>query len=420
MARAPLTVLVAGGGVVGLATAALIATGRCADRVHVRVLEAGALPRFDSTHFDLRVYALSRASQRVLERLRVWSAIANQRACAYRRMHVWEGDEPFGPWAIDFDSADLGEPDLGHIVEDSLLRATLAALVESLPNAEIATHADIASVEPLERGVRVTLQSGPELSGTLLVAADGTDSPVRARLAIATAERRYEQTALVARVTAARPHGDTAWQRFLPGGPLALLPLSDGSLSIVWSLPTARAEELRTAGETDFVAALQTSSAGVLGQLALAGPRAGFALRALHAWRYTAPRVALVGDAAHTVHPLAGQGMNLGMLDAAALAQTLDAAILRGEDPGDRYVLARYQRARQGDNLASLLAFDGLQRLFRLPAWLVPWRAVGLAAVDRAWPLKHALMHGALGLDSRRKNLLPWSQGTGTHRIGIP
>ena len=419
MSRA-VDVLIAGAGAVGLTAAALLATGRCADRVRVRVIEAGTLPRWDAARIDLRVYALSRAAQRVLEHLRIWQPLVASRACPYRRMHVWEGDEPFGAAVLEFDSADVAEPDLGHIVEDGLLRSRLAEVVAALPNAEIATGVTIEAVEAGERTVTVAFAGGGSAAATVLVAADGTDSAVRRLLRMPVAARAYEQTAVVANVRSARPHRDTAWQRFLPSGPLAFLPLSDGSCSIVWSLPTMRAVELCAASAEDFIAALQSASAGVLGALELASPRASFPLQVLHAWRYTAPRVALVGDAAHTVHPLAGQGMNLGLLDAASFAAVLEDAVLRGEDPGDWRVLRRYERERKGDNLQMLAALDGLQRLFGLPAWAVPWRATGLGLVNGARMVKRALMIRALGLDSRRKAAVRWSQDHGIPRIGTP
>ena len=414
------TVLIAGAGAVGLTVAALLATGRCADRVRVRLLEAGTLPHWDPARMDLRVYALSRASQQILAHLRVWQPLVAVRACPYRRMHVWEGDHPYGAASLDFDSADVGEPDLGHIVEDGLLRGRLLDLVEALPNAEVSTGAAIEAVAATERSVTVTFANGASAAGAVLVAADGTESTVRNLLGMAVAGRAYEQTALVANVRSSEDHGSTAWQRFLPGGPLAFLPLCDGSSSIVWSLPSERAAELRVATSADFIAALQAASGGVLGELSVDGPRAAFALQALHAWRYTQPRIALLGDSAHTVHPLAGQGMNLGLLDAASFAAVFEEAVLRGEDPGDLRVLRRYERERKGDNLQMLAALDGLQRLFALPGWAAALRGTGMGIVDRSGPIKRALMIRALGLDSRRKRSIRWSQGYGDPRIGTP
>ncbi len=406
----PTSVLVAGAGVVGLAAAALLATGRCADRLRVHVLDARPPPRWRAEAMDLRVYALSRASQQLFEHLGLWERVTQARAAAYRRMHVFQGTDAFGLGALDFDSAEIGEPDLGHIVEDSLLRTVLADAIAAAPNATLAIGAEIAAVAVEPGGVVAEIGKGGSVRGSLLLAADGSDSTVRRLLDLPVAEHRYEQTAVVTHVTSSAAHGDTAWQRFLPGGPLAFLPLTDGRSSVVWSLPTADAERLLAAGDAEFLAALDAASAGVLGELTACSARAGFPLKALHAPRYTAQRVALLGDAAHTVHPLAGQGMNLGLLDAACIAAVVEDALLAGEDAGDLKVLRRYERERKGDNLKSLAAFDGLNRLFRLSPWAAPLRALGLAAVAAAGPVKRVLMREALGLRAGHRYRLRWSQ----------
>jgi ubiquinone biosynthesis UbiH/UbiF/VisC/COQ6 family hydroxylase len=243
-----------------------------------------------------------------------------------------------------------------------------------------------------------------------LLAADGSHSAVRRLVDLPVTGHRYAQTAVVTHVTSSATHQSTAWQRFLPGGPLALLPLLDGRSSVVWSLPTAEAEALLACDDAEFLAALEAASAGVIGALTACSKRVGFPLQALHALRYTAPRVALVGDAAHTVHPLAGQGMNLGLLDAAAIAAVIEDALLAGEDFGDLKVLRRYERERKGDNLAMLAVFDGLNRLFGLPGWAAPLRSLGLRAVETARPVKRLLMQKALGLAAGRANRLRWSR----------
>jgi 2-octaprenylphenol hydroxylase len=406
------TVLIAGAGVVGLATAALLATGRCADRLRVHVLDARAPPPWRADEMDLRVYALSRASQRVLESVGAWWSIAARRACAYRRMHVWEGSDP-ADGALEFDCAEIAEPDLGHIVEDGLIRAALADVLKGARNAEVTTGAAVESVATEHRDAVVRLAGGRTLRGALLVAADGSDSAIRRLLELPVAALSYGQTALVTHVATTKPHRETAWQRFLPGGPLAFLPLVDGRSSVVWSLPDARAAELIAAPQDEFLAELTNASAGVLGELGPCSARAGFPLQALHALRYCVPRAALVGDAAHTVHPLAGQGMNLGLLDAAALARVVEDALLAGEDPGDLKVLRRYERDRKGGNLEMLLALDALHRLFALPEWAAPLRGTGLRAVERSVVAKRFFMRRALGLNAGSKNRLRWSHARG-------
>lgn len=409
MAATP-TVLVAGAGVVGLVTAALLATGRCADRVRVVVLDARPIPRWRADDMDPRVYALSRASQQLLAHVGVWNRVAETRAAPYRRMRVWEGADAYAPSALDFDSADIGEPDLGHIVEDALLRTVLADRLTSTREAQLVIGAEIDSIDAGARDVVVSLKDGGNLRGAVLLAADGSDSTVRRLSDLPVAGHRYEQTAVVAHVTSAGEHQSTAWQRFLPGGPLALLPLADGRSSIVWSLPTADAERLLAVGDAEFLAELGSASGGVIGELTACSKRVGFALQALHALKYTSTRVALLGDAAHTVHPLAGQGMNLGILDAASLAAVVEDALNAGEDVGDLKVLRRYERQRKGDNLAMLAAFDGLNRLFRLPAWAAPLRALGLRTVETAHPVKRLLMQKALGLTAGRRLEARWSR----------
>jgi len=409
---APPTILIAGAGVVGLSVAALLATGRCADRVRVRVLEARTQPQWRADETDLRVYALSRASQRVLDSVGAWAGVSSRRACAYRRMHVWEGTEPLAG-ALEFDSAEIAEPDLGHIVEDSLLRRALAEVLAAAPNAELAHGAALESIDVEPRAARVRLADGRAAQGTLLVAADGSESAIRGMLELPVVARSYGQTGLVTHVATELPHRETAWQRFMPGGPLAFLPLVDGRSSVVWSLPSERAAELIAAEPDAFLAELQSASAGVLGGLGPCSQRAGFPLQALHARRYCAPRAVLVGDAAHTVHPLAGQGMNLGLADAAALACVVEDALLAGEDPGDLKVLRRYERERKGANLEMLLALDALHRLFALPTWAAPLRGAGLRAVEGSAVAKGFFMRRALGLNVGSKNRLRWSDAGG-------
>jgi ubiquinone biosynthesis UbiH/UbiF/VisC/COQ6 family hydroxylase len=286
----------------------------------------------------------------------------------------------------------------------------LADALGASPQAQLVIGAQIESIGGNASEVAVELTGGGSLSATVLLAADGTDSTVRRLIELPVAGHRYEQTAVVTHVTSSRPHDETAWQRFLPGGPLALLPLADGRSSLVWSLPTTEAERLLAVGDAEFLAELGSLSAGVIGELSACSRRIGFPLQALHALRYAAPRVALLGDAAHTVHPLAGQGMNLGLLDAASIAAVIEDALLAGEDVGDLKVLRRYERDRKGDNLAMLTAFDALNRLFGLPEWAAPLRSLGLRAVDAAHPVKRILMQKALGLAAGRRHRVRWSR----------
>ena len=380
----------------GLALAALL--GRGAEGLDIRLYEPRPAPRWDPGAMDLRVYALSRASQNILGNLGAWTAIAEARASPYRRMRVWHGESHAdGAGTLTFDSADAGEPDLGHIVEDVLCRDRIWQVLQGT-TVKVAFGTRISSVEPGERSVQVTTEEGEMVAATVLIAADGSDSPMREQLRFPVTEYAYGQRAVVTHVTTERSHEETAWQRFLPDGPVALLPLLDGRSSVVWSTGIEHAEALCRADEEDFLAELDSAAGGALGRVRSASRRASFPLRAIHARQYCRPRVALVGDAAHTVHPLAGQGMNLGLLDAAVLAEEILRALARDEDPGDLRVLRRYERRRKGENLKMLLALDGLHRLFRLSAPVMPrLRSMGLSAVDSVPLLKGLFLNEALG-----------------------
>lgn len=387
--------VVVGGGMVGAAFA-LACSGK---GLTVAVVESRA-PRRDwpNGEVDLRVSALSRASQRMLTRLGAWARIAELGASPYRRMRVWDG---VGGGSISFDAADLGEPDLGHIVENRVVQLALWERLEQAPDVSLVCPASIADLERGSGPSRLVLSDGRVLECRLLVGADGRDSLIRELAAIPTSGWDYGQSAIVANVAPEQWHEETAWQRFLPTGPLALLPLADGRCSIVWSASDKRAEELLALDDEAFSEALTDASEGRLGRLQLTGPRASVSLRLQHAARYVEPGLALVGDAAHAIHPLAGQGVNLGFLDAAELSSVLSAALERRRDIGSLWTLRRYERARRGDNLAMLAAMDGFKRLFgnRFPP-LAAARSLGLALADRVSPVKRLFMERALGLSS--------------------
>jgi 2-octaprenylphenol hydroxylase len=347
---------------------------------------------------DLRVSALSRASQRILTRLGAWERILELGASPYREMVVWEG---LGRGSIRFDSAELGEPDLGHIVQNRVIQLALWEHLELDSNATLFCPGNCVGLDLGHESAVLALGDGTRLSARLLVAADGRDSWVRRTAGIETAGWEYDQQAIVANVTPAQWHARIAWQRFLPTGPLAFLPLGDGRCSIVWSVQQDRAAELMALSEVDFAAELGVASEHRLGDILAVGPRAAVPLRLQHADAYVRPRLALIGDAAHAVHPLAGQGVNLGFLDAAELVQALGTGLALGRDPGGLWTLRRYERARRGDNLAMLAAMDGFKRLFSNDnAALAALRGWGLSATDWLTPVKRHLMASALGLGS--------------------
>lgn len=394
----PFEIVVAGAGPVGLLFAWRLASRAGENPMRIRVVDAQPPSTWRQREIDPRVYALSRESQWLLGDL--WQPVAERRVSPYRRICVWEGDGPDADSSIAFDAAEIGEPDLGHIVEDSLLRSVL---LDGLARSDVELRFGVG-VEAVRHdgGSRaVSLGDGTTARADLVVGADGADSRVRSAAGIESIKKDYRQRAVVSHVATEKPHGETAWQRFLPEGPLAFLPLADGRSSIVWTNGEAAAERLLAADDEAFIRELGIASAGVLGKLGPCTERLAFPLRLTHAIRYARQGVALIGDAAHAVHPLAGQGMNLGLRDAAVLADTVTTALTRGEFPGDERVLRRYERRQKAHNLGMQLAFDGLNELFgrRAPGWLAPVRRAGLGAVDRLAPAKRILMREALGLD---------------------
>jgi 2-polyprenylphenol 6-hydroxylase len=385
--------VVVGGGMVGAALARA-----CSGKgLRMALIETRAPQRsWPAGEIDLRVSALSRASQRILDRLGAWDRIDALGANAYRKMFVWDA---LGGGTIQFDAQALGEPDLGHIVENRVIQLALWETLESSPDLTLFCPASIADLVYSDTGSRLVLGDGQTIHARLLVAADGRDSLVRELAGIETDGRDYDQRAIVANVRPQDWHQETAWQRFLPTGPLALLPLADGRCSVVWSATEARAAELLAMSDAAFSAEITEASEARLGPLTVEGPRAAFPLRLQHAKHYVLPGLALVGDAAHAVHPLAGQGVNLGFLDAAELAAAIDLAREHRRDIAGLWTLRRYERARRGDNLAMLTAMDLIKRLFGSAAPPVPAvRSLGLTLTDRIAPLKHLFMERALGL----------------------
>jgi 2-polyprenylphenol 6-hydroxylase len=388
--------LVVGGGMVGAALAAA-----CAGRgMAIAVVEARE-PRRDwpAGEIDLRVSALSRASQRLLERLgkgpTVWERIKELGACPYREMRVWDA---VGGGSIHFDSADLGEPDLGHIVENRVTQLALWERLEVAPDVSLLCPARANRLTLTPDRALLDLSDGRRVVARLLVGADGRDSWVRGQAGMGTSGWDYDQQAIVAHVRVSEPHRETAWQRFLPTGPLAFLPLADGRCSIVWSVTEERARELMTLNDNTFLVELEMASERRLGPITAIGRRAAFPLRLQHADHYVVPRLALIGDAAHAIHPLAGQGVNLGFLDAAQLADNLAEALVKRRDVGGLWTLRRYERARRGGNMLMLGAMDGFNRLFgNTNPLLVATRTAGLILADRLAPLKQAFIEEALG-----------------------
>ena len=385
--------VVVGGGMVGAALARACALMG----LRIGVVEGRAPQRsWPLGDLDLRVSALNRASQRILRRLGAWPRMEALGVSPYRKMQVWDAG---GSGSIHFDSAEVGEPDLGHIVENRVTQLALWETLEASADVTLFCPAGLGQLRLHPDTVIVELDDGRRLETRLLVGADGRDSTVRSLAGIATQGWAYDQDAIVANVRPERWHQETAWQRFLPTGPLAFLPLREGRCSIVWSAERSRAKELMALDEPAFGRALGEAFENRLGEILEVGPRATVPLRLEHAERYVLPRLALIGDAAHAVHPLAGQGVNLGFLDAAALAAVIAEARDKRGDIGQLGTLRRFERARRGENLAMLTAMDGFKRVFSNeipPLELV--RNLGLRVTDRIGLAKAFFMRRALGI----------------------
>ncbi|HET7065567.1 MAG TPA: UbiH/UbiF/VisC/COQ6 family ubiquinone biosynthesis hydroxylase [Rudaea sp.] len=344
---------------------------------------------------DLRVVALAPSSVDLFGRLDVWTSIAAARACPYRHMQVWDA---LAPGQLRFDAADQGIAALGHIVENRLIQHTLWRALEADPHITLRCPAQVTATEVDDERHTLVLGDDSRIAARLVVAADGGDSALRKMAGIETRDRDYRQRAIVAHVATERPHEDTAWQRFLPGATLAFLPLSDGRSSIVWSVPEAEASRLLALDEGAFCTELGASFDFRLGVIRATTARAAFPLRLRLAERYLAPRFTLIGDAAHVVHPLAGQGVNLGLRDAIELARVLVEARDAKRDFAGSTALRQFERRRRSDNALSAHAFDAIQRVFASEAMpLAALRGVALTVVDRIGPLKQLFAAHAAG-----------------------
>lgn len=388
--------IIAGGGMVGSALACALGQSE----LRVALLEGAPWEQFrpHPVTLDSRVSAISRASQRIFAAVGAWSGMTAWRVSPFRDMRVWDA-RGFGE--IHFDSAEIGEPLLGWIIENRIMQFALLERAQQLPAVEVWCPLALDSAQPLgEYGWQVRLTDGRELTTRLLVGADGAQSKVRHLAEISTSGWEYDQKAVVANIRTAEPHQETAWQRFLPSGPLAFLPLADGACSIVWSTSPEHADALLSSDEAAFCQALGEAFDWRLGSILQVGPRGAFPLRLQHAHHYVKPGLALIGDAAHVVHPLAGQGVNLGLLDAATLAEVLLDASAAGQDIGAFKVLRRYERWRKADNLLMLGIMDGFKRLFGTSLPPVPLlRNIGLTLTDTLTPIKNLIARRAMGLE---------------------
>jgi 2-octaprenyl-6-methoxyphenol hydroxylase len=372
------------------------------------VVDRAALPPMEHPAFDGRAYAIAAGSRPLLEDAGVWDRLAEP-ACPILDIRVSDGrlGRPASPLFLHFDHHGAGEQAFGHMVEARSLRVALNARMHALPALRVFAPAT-ADVERRNEGATVRVAGGPSIDCRLVVAAEGRDSPLRRTAGIPVTHLPYDQTGIVCAVSHQHPHHNVALEHFLPSGPFAQLPMcaSPDALeggapnvsAIVWTERAAIAQRMLALDDTGFAAAIARRLGSHLGTVRVVGRRWSYRLGALHAHRYFDTRLALVGDAAHTIHPIAGQGLNLGFRDAMALADLLIEASRRGEDLGAPELLRRYQRRRRPDNLLMLAATDALDRLFSNDNPLLRLaRDAGIAAVHRAPPLKRLFMRQAMG-----------------------
>lgn len=401
--------VIVGAGIVGASLACAIAQQPVAQLLRIAVIEASSrAPEVRGDLFDPRVVALTHASEQLFTQLGCWTSIVNTRACAYRGMKVWDGE---GTAAIEFDAAEVHTTHLGTIVENSVIVHHLRERMAQLPNITLIQPAAVTQLVPAaseQAAVRVQLSSGRELATSLLVAADGAQSRVRELAAFPTREWDYGQQAIVTSVQTERPHEFTAWQRFMHTGPLAFLPLpSQGDAhycSIVWSADEAYAQQLMALDDDAFCEQLTRAFEARLGKVSHCDKRYAISLRQRHATRYSQSGIVLIGDAAHNIHPLAGQGVNLGLLDVQVLSQEIERALQRGIPLNDGSILRRYQRQRLASNLGMMTAMETFKRLFGHRSLAINWlRNLGIRQVNSLSAVKKIIINLALGTSALKQ-----------------
>lgn len=400
---------------------ATLATTLAAAGVPTAVVDAAPLPPMEMPEFDGRAYAIALASQRLLAAAGVWDRLPEP-PCPILGIRVADGrpGERASSLSLHFEHAEVGPEPFGWMVEARALRVALNAQLPSLPGLRVFAPAR-AEVERSAEGVRIRLAGGPEIRARLIVGAEGRNSPLRRQAGIAAARLDYRCLGIVGAVAHEKPHHNVALEQFLPHGPFAQLPMNGipghpHVSAIVWTERTAIARAALAMDDAAYARQIAARLGDHLGAVRPIGRRWSYPLGALHAARYTAERLALVGDAAHGIHPIAGQGLNLGFRDVAALAEAVIEAVNAGADPGSGEVLGRYQAARRPDNLLMLGATHALERLFssRLPPIRFA-RRLGIAAVDRMPALKRFFATQAMGLGGVAAGLLG---GQGLARAG--
>ncbi|HBX36482.1 MAG TPA: 2-octaprenyl-3-methyl-6-methoxy-1,4-benzoquinol hydroxylase [Pseudohongiella sp.] len=401
-------IAVVGAGLVGATMALALADAG----INVLLLDAAPVTAGETEtqpeSYDPRVSAITHASQRLFQQLQVWPAIEAQRSCAYTHMHVREAD---GTGQIDFDARDVHTDSLGHIVENRIMLSALQQRMAEYPNLQVLAPVTVTACQQVAHSgtaqkAELTLNNGDTVQAGLVIAADGAGSPLRSMAGIATREWDYEHQAIVTTICTEQAHHNTARQIFMDEGVLAFLPLADQAApqspqrycSIVWSVIPSMVESLMSMDDAAFCQALSNASQHWLGSVQHTDKRFSFPLRQRHARRYHQGPLVLIGDAAHSIHPLAGQGANLGLADVQVLAEELVRARHSGRSPADPIVLSRYQRRRQPNNLSMMVTMEAFKRLYAEQPLPVRWlRNTGMDAVDRLPVLKQFLIRQALG-----------------------
>ena len=391
----PADVLISGGGMVGLPLGLALAQGG----LKTVIADAAPPAKVLEPNFDGRVSALAYASVRMLRALGVWEDLAPN-AQPIREILVTDGQvgKPASPFSLHFDADEVGAEALGHIAENRHIRAALYKTVEASPNLELMAPATVTSVRMEAGGAVARLKDGEEISAALVIAADGRDSALRTQMGMQVIGWSYPQTGIVATVEHEKPHNGVAYEHFLPSGPFAILPMTGNRSSLVWTEAKSKAPGLLALDEEKFNAELAQRFGAHLGKTKAAGPRWSYPLSFHIARDFVRTRFALAGDCAHGIHPIAGQGLNLGLKDAAALAEVLLDAGRLGRDIGALDTLKRYERWRRFDSFALAASTDALNRLFSNDiAPLRHLRDLGLGIVDSIAPARRFFMRHAGG-----------------------